>query len=69
MSKAVNNNVHSFLESLDCWQTINLFTVLKLGQNDVSFSEARNQAIQNLNDTKGLEFLLEEALNSPNVKQ
>ena len=63
-----SDNIHSFLDSLTYWQTINLFTVLNVGQNDVSFSEAKEQAMLDFADTKKLEFLLEQALNSPDPK-
>ncbi|MQB74058.1 hypothetical protein DN439_11030 [Lactobacillus reuteri] len=63
-----SDNIHSFLDSLTYWQTINLFTVLNVGQNDVPFSEAKEQAMLDFADTKKLEFLLEQALNSPDPK-
>lgn len=63
-----SDNIHSFLDSLTYWQTINLFTVLDVGQNDVPFSEAKEQAMLDFADTKKLEFLLEQALNSPDPK-
>lgn len=63
-----SDNIHSFLDSLTYWQTINLFTVLNVGQNDVPFSEAKEQAMLDFTDTKKLEFLLEQALNSPDPK-
>lgn len=63
-----SDNIHSFLDSLTYWQTINLFTVLNVGQNDVPFLEAKEQAMLDFADTKKLEFLLEQALNSPDPK-
>ncbi|MCC4485847.1 hypothetical protein [Limosilactobacillus reuteri] len=63
-----SDNIHSFLDSLTYWQTINLFTVLNVGQNDVPFSEAKEQAMLDFADTKKLEFLLEQTLNSPDPK-
>ena len=63
-----SDNIHFFLDSLTYWQTINLFTVLNVGQNDVPFSEAKEQAMLDFADTKKLEFLLEQALNSPDPK-
>lgn len=68
MSKVTKNNISSFIESLSYWQTINLFTVLNVGQKNVSFSEAKSQAELDFADTKKLEFLLEQALNSPDPK-
>lgn len=63
-----SDNIHSFLDSLTYWQTVNLFTVLNVGQNDVPFSEAKEQAMLDFADTKKLEFLLEQTLNSPDPK-
>lgn len=68
MAKVVKNNISSFIESLSYWQTINLFTILNVGQKNVSFSEAKSQAELDFADTKKLEFLLEQALNSPDPK-
>lgn len=63
-----SDNIHSFIESLNYWQTINLFTVLNVGQKSISFSEAKDQAELDFADTEKLEFLLEQALNSPDPK-
>ena len=68
MTKVTKNNISSFIESLSYWQTINLFTVLNVGQKNIPFSEAKNQAELDFTDTKKLEFLLEQALNSPDPK-
>lgn len=68
MAKIAKNNISSFIESLSYWQTINLFTILNVGQKNVSFSEAKSQAELDFADTKKLEFLLEQALNSPDPK-
>lgn len=68
MTKVTKNNISSFIESLSYWQTINLFTVLNVGQKNIPFSEAKNQAELDFADTKKLEFLLEKALNSPDPK-
>ena len=63
-----SDNIHSFIESLNYWQTINLFTVLNVGQKNISFSKAKDQAELDFADTEKLEFLLEQALNSPDPK-
>lgn len=56
----------SFLDSLTYWQKINLYTVLKLGQNNISFEDAKWEAVAK--DDKDLKYLLEKALNSPDPK-
>ena len=63
-----SDNIHSFIKSLSYWQTINLFTILNVGQKNISFSEAKDQAILDFADTEKLEYLLEQALNSPDPK-
>lgn len=68
MTKIAKNNISSFIDSLSYWQTINLFTILNVGQKKVSFIEAKSQAELDFADTKKLEFLLEQALNSPDPK-
>lgn len=62
------DNIHSFIKSLNYWQTINLFTVLQVGQGHISFKDAKDKAVYYFSDTKKLEFLLEQALNSPDPK-
>lgn len=63
-----SNNVNSFLKSLDYWQAINLYTTLKQAQMDISFEDAKSEAIVNYSDDSKLRFMLEEAINSPNPK-
>lgn len=56
----------SFLDSLNFWQRKNLYTVLELGQTNMSYEEASSKAI--CAEKKDLKFLLEQALNSPEPK-
>ena len=63
-----SNNVNSFLKSLDYWQTINLYTTLKQAQMDISFEDAKVEAIEKFEDPEALRYMLEEAINSPNPK-
>ncbi|KGL67235.1 hypothetical protein LX03_02800 [Limosilactobacillus mucosae] len=56
----------SFLDSLNFWQRKNLYTVLELGQTNMSYEEASSKAI--IAEKKDLKFLLEQALNSPEPK-
>lgn len=56
------NNVTLFINGLTYWQAINLYITLLQAKEEIniSFDEAKRQAILN--------YLLEEAINSPNPK-
>ena len=56
----------SFLDSLTYWQKKNLYTVLQLGQTNLSYKEADYKAI--IAKDEDLRFLLEKTLNSPDPK-
>ncbi|MCC4514664.1 hypothetical protein [Limosilactobacillus reuteri] len=56
----------SFLDSLTYWQKKNLYTVLQLGQTNLSYEEADYKAI--IAKDEDLRFLLEKTLNSPDPK-
>lgn len=56
----------SFLDSLTYWQKRNLYTVLKLGQTNLSYKEVSRKAV--IVEDQDLRFLLEQALNSPDPK-
>ena len=56
----------SFLDSLTYWQKRNLYTVLKLGQTNLSYKEVSRKAV--IVEDQDLHFLLEQALNSPDPK-
>lgn len=60
--------VDSFLESLNYWQTINLYITLKQARMDISFEDAKSEALGKIDDTNALRYMLEEAINSPNPK-
>lgn len=64
--KQYNSPLDSFLDSLTYWQKLNLYTVLKSGQSELSFKDAKSEGISR-EDGK-LKFLLEQALNSPTPK-
>lgn len=63
-----SNNVSSFLKSLNYWQTINLYTTLKQARMDISFEDAKVEALEKFDDKDALKYMLEEAINSPNPK-
>ena len=63
-----SNNVSSFLKSLNYWQTINLYTTLKQARMDISFEDAKVEALEKFDDKDALKYMLEEAINSPNHK-
>ncbi|MCM1234596.1 MAG: hypothetical protein NC489_31225 [Ruminococcus flavefaciens] len=63
-----SNNVNSFLKSLNYWQTINLYVTLKQARMDISFEDAKVEALENFDDEDKLRYMLEEAINSPNPK-
>lgn len=62
------NNINLFINGLTYWQTINLYITLLQAKEDISFAEAKTQAILNYSKPEKLEYLLEEAINSPNPK-
>ena len=59
-------SIDSFLNSLTFWQKKNLYTVLTLGQSNMSYKEASHEAI--VSDDDKLNYLLRKALNSPDPK-
>ena len=63
-----SNDVDSFLDSLDYWRTINLYTTLRQARSNISFEDAKSEAIVNFGDPDKLKYMLEEAINSPNPK-
>lgn len=62
------NNVTLFINDLTYWQAINLYITLLQAKEDISFAEAKRQAILNYSEPEKLNYLLEEAINSPNPK-
>lgn len=63
------DNLASFLSSLTYWQTVNLYITLLQARYDISFMDAKKQALANCSNLDKLEHLLDESLNSPNPKQ
>ncbi|MCC4366727.1 hypothetical protein [Limosilactobacillus reuteri] len=63
-----SNSINSFLKSLNYWQTINLYVTLKQSYMDISYKDAKAEAIVNFHDEDILRHMLEEAINSPNSK-
>lgn len=64
-----SNDVNSFLDSLDYWRTINLYITLRQARSNISFEDAKSEAIVNFGDPDKLKYMLEEAINSPNPKR
>lgn len=64
-----SNDVDSFLDSLDYWRTINLYITLRQARSNISFEDAKSEAIVNFGDPDKLKYMLEEAINSPNPKR
>lgn len=62
------NNIDLFINGLTYWQAINLYITLLQAKEDISFAEAKRQAILNYFEPEKLNYLLEEAINSPNPK-
>ena len=58
-----------FLDNLTYWQTVNLYITLLQARSDLSFMDAKKQALANCSNRDKLEHLLDESLNSPNPKQ
>ena len=50
------------------WQTINLYTTLKQARMEISFEDAKSEALVNFGNPDKLKHMLEEAINSPNPK-
>lgn len=63
-----SNDVDSFLGSLDYWRTINLYITLLQARSNISFEDAKSEAIVNFGNPDKLKYMLEEAINSPNPK-
>lgn len=63
-----SNDVDSFLKILDYWRKINLYITLIQARNDISFEDAKSEALVNFDDPDKLKYMLEEAINSPNPK-
>ncbi len=61
------NNINSFLKSLNYWQTINLYVTLRQARTDISFEDAKAEALTHFGDDD-LRYMLEEAISSPNPK-
>lgn len=64
-----SNDVDSFLDSLDYWRTINLYITLHQARSNISFEDAKSEAIVNFGNPDKLKYMLEEAINSPNPKR
>lgn len=62
------NNTDSFLKSLDYWHSINLYITLRQAESEISFEEARAEALLNYKNPEKLKYMLEEAINSPKPK-
>lgn len=62
------DNITSFLKSLDYWQSINLYVSLLQAKSDISFKDAKREAVINYSEPQKLRNLLTEALNSPSPK-
>ena len=63
-----SDSISTFLENLSYWQTINLYITLLQARSDISYSEAKGEAIANWGNPDKLKYLLNESLNSPSPK-
>lgn len=63
------DNLASFLSSLTYWQTINLYITLLQARSNISFNDAKKQAIVNYSNASNLKKILNESLNSPSPKE
>lgn len=64
-----SNNITKFLNKLTYWQSINLYTTLLQARSDISYDDAKAEAIVKWNNPDELRYLLEESLNSPSPKR
>ena len=68
MSKLFHGaKIDSFLKSLSYWQTINLYITLRQANTDISFEDAKTEALTKFGEDD-LRYMLEEAISSPNPK-
>lgn len=63
------DNLASFLSSLTYWQTINLYITLLQARSNISFNDAKKQAIVNYSNASNLKKMLNESLNSHSPKE
>lgn len=63
------NNITKFLKSLNYWQQVNLFTTLLQAKSNISFNDAKSEAIILTSDTEKMEYELSKAINSPSARR
>lgn len=63
------NNITKFLNSLNYWQQVNLFTTLLQAESDISFNDAKSEALIIISDDEKMEFKLSQAINSPSPRR
>lgn len=63
-----SDSITAFLESLSYWQKINLYITLLQARSNISYSQAKEEAIINWSNPDKLKYLLTESLNSPSPK-
>lgn len=63
-----DSDINTFLDKLDYWRSINLYVTLRQAESDISFEDARIEAVQNYHDPEKLRYMLSEAINSPKPK-
>lgn len=64
-----SNNITKFLNKLTYWQSINLYITLLQARSDISYDDAKAEAIVKWNNPDELRYLFEESLNSPSPKR
>lgn len=65
IGKKENNNIDSFLNSLDYWEEINLYiALLKAQDREITTEEAYKKAILDYDESGGLRWSFERALKS-----
>lgn len=63
------DKITTFLQSLSYWQTLNLCITLLKAQSDISYDDAKSEALTYVTDSEKMHYLLEEAINSPGPKR
>lgn len=72
MSKNIpsfTDNVSSFLKKLSYWQKLNLYITLLQAETDITYYDAKGEALANVLDEEKLRYKLDEAINSPSPRR
>lgn len=63
------DKVGSFLNKLSYWQKLNLYITLLQSETDITYHDAKGEALANVLDDEKLKYKLTEAINSPSPRR